>query len=413
MLTIATRIKLVVFALLAVLVTGYIAVHYADLGRYVGMSGYYTVHADLAQTGGLFPGSSVTYRGIEVGKVGGIRLHGSAVRADLHIDHGTRLPSDLTAAVANRSAVGEQYIDLRPRRDGGPYLHGGSVIAAGTPAPVTDTLQAVNDLAASVPLTSLRTLVTELGAAFTGQGPDLQALLDKSASFTATADAHFDDTLALIQNGNVVLATQNQEADALKSFAADSALLARRLRDSDADLRTLITAAPPAGLQISRLLRESGPDLSVLLANLTTGSRIAAPRTAGIGRLLADLPALAAVGVTVTRDGTINLGTVNTFFNPLPCVTGYGGTPYRDGLDVSRAPALNTGARCALPASSGVNVRGSANAPHHGVPEPASPGGGLPAAATAAFPGALSLPATPPVPGGDMAALLLPGGADR
>jgi phospholipid/cholesterol/gamma-HCH transport system substrate-binding protein len=428
MITVVTRVKLVVFAVLAVLVTGYLALNYADLGRYVGLSGYYTVHADLPQTGGLFPGSSVTYRGIEIGRVGEIHLHGSAVRADLHIDDGVQVPSDLTAAVANRSAVGEQYIDLRPDRDTGPYLHGGSVITASTPAPVTETLQAVNDLAASVPLTSLRTVVTELGVAFTGQGPDLQALLDSSASFTATADAHFDDTVALLQNGNTVLTTQNQEAGELKTFAAQSALLARRLRDSDADLRTLITAAPPAAAQLGLLLRESGPDLSVLIANLTTGSRIAAPRTTELGHLLADLPAVAALGVTITRDGTIHLGTVNTFFNPLPCVTGYGGTTYRDGDDLSSAPALNAKAHCAMPPSSGVNVRGSANAPHHGVPEPASAGSALPtsstsnaasasgagaAAATAAFPGALSLPATPADPGGDLAALLLPGKESR
>ncbi|MFI0350871.1 MCE family protein [Actinomadura sp. 9N407] len=409
MFTLVTRVKLVAFAVLAVLVTGYIAIGYADLGRLVGLGGHYTVHADLAQTGGLFPGSSVTYRGVQVGKVGGVRLHGTGVRADLRIDHGTRLPSDLAAAVANRSAVGEQYIDLRPARDGAPYLREGAVIAASTPAPVTDTLQAVNDLAASVPLTDLSTLVAELGLAFRGQGPNLQALLDESAAFTASADAHFEDTLDLIRNGNIVLKTQNEEAAALKSFAANSALLARRLRDSDADLRTLIVSAPPAGTQIELLLRESGPQLSVLLANLNTGSRIAAPRTSQLAHLLADLPAIGAVGVTVTRDGRIGLSAVNTFFNPLPCVTGYGGTIYRDGANLSAPPPLNAAARCSLPASSGVNVRGSANAPHAGVPEAAVPGSGLPAAAAGpALPGALSLPTTPLKPGGDLAALLLP-----
>lgn len=48
MLTVVTRIKIVVFAVIAVLVVGYIGVTYADLGRYVGMRGYYTVRLDLA-----------------------------------------------------------------------------------------------------------------------------------------------------------------------------------------------------------------------------------------------------------------------------------------------------------------------------------------------------------------------------
>jgi phospholipid/cholesterol/gamma-HCH transport system substrate-binding protein len=64
-----------------------------------------------------------------------------------------------------------------------------------------------------------------------------------------------------------------------------------------------------------------------------------------------------------------------TFFSPLPCTAGYGGTVYRNGLDTSPPPPLNTSASCTLPASSGTDVRGSANAPSGGgVPAAAQPG---------------------------------------
>ena len=39
------------------------------------------------------------------------------------------IPADTLAVVGNRSAVGEQYVELQPQRDDGPYLHDGSVIA--------------------------------------------------------------------------------------------------------------------------------------------------------------------------------------------------------------------------------------------------------------------------------------------
>ena len=38
------------------------------------------------------------------------------------------IPADTLAVVGNRSAVGEQYVELQPQRNDGPYLHDGSVI---------------------------------------------------------------------------------------------------------------------------------------------------------------------------------------------------------------------------------------------------------------------------------------------
>ena len=71
--------------------------------------------ADLAQSGGIFVGAEVTYRGVTVGKVEGLRLSGDGVLVDARLDRGTEVPKDTEAVVENRSAVGEQYLDLQPR----------------------------------------------------------------------------------------------------------------------------------------------------------------------------------------------------------------------------------------------------------------------------------------------------------
>lgn len=416
MLTIGTRIRIVAFVVIAFSVIGYIATTYADLGRHIGLRDDYSVKLHLAETGGLFEGSAVSYRGVTVGKVGGLHLSGDGVVAELRIEKSApRIPQNLKATVANRSAVGEQYVDLRPESGAGPYLADGGTIprqVTSTPAPVSETLTSVNDLAASVPLEDLRTVINELGLAFQGQGPHLQALLDAGDRFITAADANLDATTSLIDNGEVVLRTQNQEAGSLKSFARDSRLLARRLLESDTDLRKLIIAAPRASTQLAGLLRDLDPSLSVLLANLLTNSRLTAPRLAGLEELLLKLPQVAAMGSTVVSSGRLNLGLINTFFNPLPCVRGYGGTAYRNGLDVSPGASFNTGARCDLPASTGVDVRGSANAPHKGVPDPARPGSVGPVGTDGGLPGALGLP---PLPAGPetMSQLLGLNGAQR
>jgi phospholipid/cholesterol/gamma-HCH transport system substrate-binding protein len=400
MITLGTRLRTLAFLLLSVSVIAFIGSRYADLGRYVGVRGYYVAKLELSETGGLFPGSNITYRGVSVGRVGELHLTDDGVVADLKIDDSAPpIPSSLRAVVANLSAVGEQYVDLRPSHNAGPYLRDGAVIprsVSATPAPVTDLLKSARDFTGSVPLESLRVVVDEFYQAFNGQGPYLQALMDAQNTFIRAADANIGPTSTLIRDGEVALRTQNEEAAALKAFAGSARLLAQQLRTSDGDLRKLIATAPQASGEVTGLLRDLDPSVAVVIANLLTVSELTVTRVDGLEELMVRLPQVTSIGSTVVNDGKLHFGLATTFFNPLPCTRGYGGTTYRNGLNTSAAPPLNTGARCAMPASSGVNVRGAANAPRGGVPAPARPGPvgltGATAASAHGLPGALSLP---------------------
>jgi phospholipid/cholesterol/gamma-HCH transport system substrate-binding protein len=374
----ATRARILAFIVIGVLVIAFIGIKYANLGQYIGLRGYYVVKLELAQAGGIFPNAAVTYRGVQVGRVGAVNLTDTGVEAELDIDNSAaRIPRDVQAAVANLSAVGEEYVDLRPKSDSGPYLADGSTIARNStqlPLPVTSLLTSIDSLASSVPAQSLRTVVDELGKAFQGQGPNLQVLLDASSSLTQGATRDLPNSIGLIDNSTTVLGTQDAERDALNSFSDSLRLLAGQLDVSDSDIRRLITATPQAATQVTELLQQTNPDLSVLLANLLTTSDLAETRQSGLEELLVAAPAAIAAGSTVINQNGANFGMALTFFNPLPCTAGYGGTVNRNGLDTSPSPPLNTNARCTAPASSGVDVRGSAHAPSGGVPAAAKPG---------------------------------------
>ena len=365
--TLGTRIKNIVFLVVGVFAMGYVGLNYADLGGYVGYHHYYVVKADLPEAGGLAKNADVTYRGTSVGRVGELHVTGDGVLADLKIEKSApQVPANTRAVVANRSAIGEQYIDLRPVTASGPYLASGSVIpraSTATPAPVTALLTSLNDLATSVPTDSLRTVVGELGQAFAGQGPNLQVLLDSTRSLTRAANENAAPTTSLIGDGETVLRTQNQEAASLKSFGRNARLLAEQLRTSDPAFRKLVSTAPGAAGEFRTLVRDLDPSLSVLVANLLTTSELMEPRSDGLEQLLAKLPDAVTAGRSVVQDGTLNFGMVTTFFNPPSCTSGYGGTKYRNGLDTSAGPALNTAAHCATSPSTGVNVRGAGNAP--------------------------------------------------
>ncbi|MGA5326591.1 MCE family protein [Streptomyces griseoincarnatus] len=379
MITLAVRLKNLAFLLVAVLALSYLGIRYADLGRYAGVADHYTVDVRLPHTGGLFTHADVTYRGVSVGRVGPVRLTDDGVVAELRIKKSApRIPADTKAVVAALSAVGEQYIDLRPESDGSPYLTDGARIDQAdtqVPAPVTDVLASVDDLVRSVPQDDLRTVVDELGEAFEGHGDDLQVLLDSGSDFVEAADRALPSTVLLINDGETVLRTQAQEGAAIRGFARGAEELARALKGSDADLRRLLAVTPEAATQVSGVLRDLDPSLGVVLANLLTTAEVAVTRQRGIEELLVTYPAVVSAGSTAVDGGKLNLGMAVTFFDPLPCTAGYGATRYRNGLDLGTAPPLNTGAGCTAQPSTGKNVRGAANAPKGGaVPEPARPG---------------------------------------
>ena len=362
MLTTGVRIKVAAFLLVGLTAVALVA------ARYVGLfgTGGYTVTMKLADAGGIFTNAEVTYRGVPIGRVGPLTLTDDGVDVELDlIEYG--IPADLDAVVADRSAVGEQYVDLKPRKPDGPTLRQGSVIpqqATKTPLPVQTLLTNIDSLVGSVPASDLHTLVDELDTATRGTTPDLQTLLDSTHDFVQATTEHMPELTQLVTDSTTVLRAQNDEAAALSQFGTNAKLIADQLRSSDADLRSLIGTVPQLSSQVSQLIRDTDPSLGVLIANLLTTSTVALGRQGAIQELLVEAPKAIAAGSNAVSNGVANFGLSLTFFDPLGCTAGYDGTDRRSGLDTAAGSPLNTQARCALPANSGTGVRGAQNAPN-------------------------------------------------
>jgi phospholipid/cholesterol/gamma-HCH transport system substrate-binding protein len=359
------KAQLLAFATVTAVGVSYVGAEYTGLADDLLGRGY-TVTADFAESGGIFPGAEVTYRGVPVGRVGDLRLNGSGVSVPLEIEDGApRIPADTLAVVADRSAVGEQYVDLQPRRSDGPYLMDGSPIPRSrtrVPLPVTDLVLSLDRLVNSVGKDDLRTTVDELGKAFSGTGPRLGRLVDSGNELVESATDSLPQTVSLIEDSRKVLKTQADEGSAIKSFSRDLAALSARLKSSDGDLRRLIGNAEPAAQQVDSLLKSTRLDLPVLLANLISGGQVTVARLPGVEQALVTFPVVVAGSYTVVPgDGTTHFGLVVNVDDPPACTQGYG-TRRRDPADTSTRPA-NTGARCTAPRGSKTSVRGAQNAP--------------------------------------------------
>ena len=366
MITRTVKAQLLAFATITAVGVSYVGAEYTGLVDEVLDRGY-TVRADFAESGGIFPGAEVTYRGVPVGRVGALRLTGAdGVSVDLDIEDGApHIPANTLAVVANRSAVGEQYVDLQPRTSKGPYLLDGGTIpreSTRVPLPTTDLVLSLDRLVNSVGKKDLRVTVDELGKAFAGTGPNLSRLVDSGNVLIESASEALPETIALIEDSRKVLKTQADQGSSIKSFASDLAALTAQLKASDGDLRRLIGNARPAAQEVNSLLKSMGPELSVLLANLISGGQVTLARLPGVEQALVTFPVMVAGSYTVVPgDGTTHFGLVVNADDPPACTRGYG-TARRDPADTSTREA-NRQARCTLPRGSESSVRGAQNAP--------------------------------------------------
>jgi phospholipid/cholesterol/gamma-HCH transport system substrate-binding protein len=359
-----------VFLLITVVGVAFVGARYAQIDK-LFLDEDYTVSASFAESGGIFSGAEVTYRGQPVGTVGPLKLLSDGVEVELEIDKKTKIPNDLLAVVANRSAIGEQYVDLQPRRDGGPFLQDHSTIArkdTAIPIDTTELLLNLDQLVNSVDKDSLRTTVRELGEALKGRGGDLQKIIDSSGKLIDDADANVLQTIKLINDGDTVLATQVASGDAIKTWAKNLALLSDTLVSSDANLRKVIDNGSAASTQITGLINDNRADIAVLLGNLLTVSEMTAVRLDAVEQLFVVYPMVATGGYVVPAkdEGTghydAHFGLV-LGFSPPACRPGYGSTGKRPPQLVANTPA-NTKAGCTADPSTGINVRGAQNKPN-------------------------------------------------
>lgn len=363
MLNLTAKAKLFVFMALAMVTTTFLAAQYVGLDRYVGG---YRITVELSEAGGLFDNSEVTYRGVPVGRVESLVATDNGALAVVRIKPGSPdLPADVEARVVNRSAIGEQYLDLRGGPLGGDKLGEGdrlTVSADGLPPALDGLLRSGRDFVASVPSDALTTVIDETYDLSRGNGQHLARLVETSSDFARTADKNFLVSASLIRSSGTVLATQEASAESFQSFSKDMALLAHALADQDDAWRTLIEQTPAAARELGLLFSTVGQPLGDLMGNLVSTAQVFGTNAAGVKETLIKLPEGISITYAVMTAKGLRMGVTPTFFNPLPCVNGYGATQLRPGLDTSPGKPFNTQAGCAVPPSAG-NVRGPGAVP--------------------------------------------------
>lgn len=334
MLTRQIKVKLVIFAVLAVAIIAVTLVVYMQIPtRFMGV-GRYTVTMQLTQTGGLYEGGNVTYRGVEVGRVTAVRLTPTGAEAVLQLKSDVRIPSDLRAEVHSMTAVGEQYVELLPQSGNGRPLKSGDVIPAKAtyvPPDINSLLTATNRGLNAIPHDDLKTVVDEGYIAVGGLGPDLSRLVNGATKLGIDAHKNLDSLVSLIDDSKPVLDSQTETSDSIQAWAAHLATITSQLRANDTSVQRLLQDGGPALSETRQLLDRLQPTLPVVLANLVSVGEVAVTYRGNAEQVLVLAPEdVGILQALVVANANTKQGYLGAYlsFNlnlnlPAPCTTGF------------------------------------------------------------------------------------------
>ena len=370
MITRFIRTQLILFTIASIVGVSVMLFAYIQVPTLLSI-GRLVVTVELPASGGLYRFSNVTYRGVQMGKVTAVTLTENGAEATLSLDKSPKIPADLQAQVRSVSAVGEQYVDLLPRTDSGPYLTNGARIPmadTSIPQPVGPMLDQLNALVESLPKDRIPDLLDETFLAFDGAGPDFGSLLDSAATVSRDASGVSDQMRTLVDDSVPLLESQAETTESIRTWARSLSGITAQVVQNDPQVRAILQNGPGFADEVGALLNQVKPTLPILLANLTTVSQLLVTYNPSIEQLLVLFPAVIAsqqsFGLPPNNPTGLPAGDFAlTIADPPACTVGF--LPPSQWRSPEDQTSIDTpdGLYCKLPQDSPMNVRGARNYP--------------------------------------------------
>jgi phospholipid/cholesterol/gamma-HCH transport system substrate-binding protein len=378
MLTKFIRRQLVIFGILtavALLVLGW---YYLRIPSLVGV-GQYQLKAELPASGGLYPTSNVTYRGITIGKVTDVEPTEKGAEATMSIDSQYKIPLDASANVHSVSAVGEQYLDLVSEGKAHGFFSPGQTMTKGTvPSEIGPALDTANRGLTVLPKDKIGKLLDETAESVGGLGPALQRLVDSTQAIVGDFKGNINQIDDIVQNSAPILDSQAVSSNAIERWAHNLNILGGQAAAQDSHIKSVLTQAAPTADQLNSVFSGVREALPQTLANLEIVIDMLKRYNPGFEQTLVMLPQLGsivqAISAPYEKDRMAALDLTFAINYPAPCLTGFRPAPeWRSPADTSIAP-LRDDNYCRIPQDFQANaVRGVRNIPCMDVPGKRAP----------------------------------------
>ncbi|WP_337339122.1 MlaD family protein [Mycolicibacterium elephantis] len=265
-------ISFLAFGAIVVFVLGY----FATLGLRVAPPEDRTMLSmDVPDINGLVVGSNVLLRGVPVGKVTGTATSLQSATVDFYVAGNQKIPVDTEVRLENLSALGESYIGLMPRSEGGPVLQSGqrfSTEEVVQPASVSELATSVTRLLNQMEPGALQSVIAETDAALPDPNTVLPSLSRTSVLLNNTVEEMNGRGRLLLGNFETLLKNAEWVSPILISLTPQLREFSKGYQDFMKHVPILDSRGEPHNVsnlnklmaRIQALLDDRGGDLKVL-----------------------------------------------------------------------------------------------------------------------------------------------------
>lgn len=265
-------VSFLAFAAIIVFVLGY----FAMLGlRVTPPTNRTDLSMEVPDINGLVVGSNVLLRGVPVGKVTGTGTSVQSATIDFYVDGDYRIPVDTEVRLENLSALGESYIGLVPRSEGGPMLRNGQRISTEQvvqPPSISELATSVTRVLDQMDPEALERVINESDAALPDPNVVLPDLSRTSVLLNNAIQEMNGRGRLLLGNFQALLANADWENPTMTSLTPNVREIGKAIQDFYKQTPLIMHRGEPANIinlakflnRIQALLDDRGGDLKVL-----------------------------------------------------------------------------------------------------------------------------------------------------
>ncbi len=274
---------------LVVLVAGTITLIRTANGDY---SGDYALTGMFPKAGeGLHPGSSVVFRGVQVGRVSDIALKDNEAQVKVLMQPNFKVPASATATIEPVNLFGAEQVSISTpdhNSEAGPYLpRNGTFAHAATSDELGDLFAAATPLLQKINTRALSTVLGELGQASQGEGPQHRRLHHGRHAAGRPAELHAELAAATrwIRSPSSLRPSPPTLAS-LNSLNAEVNAGLPTFNAEEANYEKLLNTLIPFANDLASLLATYHPDIATILTAGDNVSRVLLAQQDNIGQVV-------------------------------------------------------------------------------------------------------------------------------